>query len=95
MELAAGNALRAARSQLFDGEQIVSVLNLTVYVNAPEGYTLHSKIADFASSFLEKYTNDGISSRAAVGVSSLPRDATVEVSMIATANHVVPEAVSE
>ncbi|WP_180900315.1 RidA family protein [Martelella soudanensis] len=95
VELAAGNALRAAQSQLIENERIISILNLTVYVNAPAGYALHSKIADFASRFLEEHTNDGVPSRAAVGVSSLPGDATVEVSVIAAVGHVVPEAVSE
>jgi len=95
VELAAGNALRAAHSQLHEEEQIVSVLNLTVYVNAPAEYALHSKLADFASRFLEEHANDGVSSRAAVGVSSLPGNATVEVSMIAAVGRVVPEAVFE
>ncbi|PJO48103.1 RidA family protein [Brucella pituitosa] len=83
MELATKNALTAAKSHLVSGEQILSVLSLTVYVNAPAGYTLHSRIADFASRFMEENTNDGVSSRAAIGVSSLPGDATFEVSIIA------------
>jgi enamine deaminase RidA (YjgF/YER057c/UK114 family) len=95
VELAAGNALKAAQSQLRGEEQTISVLNLTVYVNTPEGYELHSKIADFASSFLEEHTNDGVPSRAAVGVNSLPGNATVEVSIIVAAGDVVPEAASE
>lgn len=83
MELATKNALTAVKSQLVSGEQMLSVLSLTVYINAPAGYTLHSKIADFASRFMEEHTNDGVSSRAAIGVNSLPGDATFEVSIIA------------
>lgn len=86
VELAASNALTAAKSQLASDEQIDAVLSLTVYVNASTGYTLHSKIADFASQYLEEHTKGGVPSRAAVGVSSLPGGATVELSIIAAAS---------
>ncbi|WP_094515358.1 RidA family protein [Brucella lupini] len=85
VELAAENALTAAKTQLVSGEQILAVLSLTVYVNAPAGYTLHSRVADFASMFLEEHAKGGVSSRAAIGVSSLPGGATFEVSIIAAA----------
>ncbi|MDW9364332.1 RidA family protein [Sinorhizobium meliloti] len=89
VELAAENALTAAKSQLLAGEQL-SVLSLTVYVNAPVGYTLHSRVADFASRFLEEHSNGGVSSRAAIGVSSLPGDATFEISIVAAADRCSP-----
>ena len=50
--LAAANALTAARNRLEPGEKISRVLSMTVYVNAGEGFTAHSKIADFASEYL-------------------------------------------
>ncbi|WKL39066.1 RidA family protein (plasmid) [Sinorhizobium meliloti] len=55
VELAAENSLTAAKSQLIAGEQL-AVLSLTVYVNAPVGYTRHSRIADLASRFMEEHT---------------------------------------
>ncbi|NUB28135.1 RidA family protein [Azospirillum brasilense] len=86
VELATENALQAAAAQLAIGERIVSVLNLTVYVNAPTGYTCHSQIADFASHCIESHAVEGgVPSRTAIGVSSLPGGAVVEVALIAVA----------
>lgn len=84
IELATENALQAARAQLATAEQVLSVLNLIVYINAPAGYTRHSQLADFASRLIESHLgSEGVPSRAAVGVSSLPGGAVVEVAMTA------------
>jgi enamine deaminase RidA (YjgF/YER057c/UK114 family) len=84
VELATQNAVQAALSELRCDERLASVLNLTVYVNAPIGYSRHSEIADFASFLLESVIGEGgIPSRVAVGVASLPGDAVVEVAIIA------------
>ncbi len=81
--LAAGNALTAARNRLEEGETIARVLSLTVYVNAGEGFTAHSKIADFASEYLcAELGTSGSAARAAVGAASLPGDAPVEVQIV-------------
>jgi enamine deaminase RidA (YjgF/YER057c/UK114 family) len=57
---------------------------MNVYLNAEEGFTAHAKIADFASELLiEKLGAGCIGSRAAIGVASLPSNASVEISMIA------------
>ena len=83
---AAKNALIAAENKLEQGEYIARVLSITVFVNAPEGYTKHPKIADFASEYVcQQLGQAGIGSRAAVGVASLPGDAPVEISIIAAA----------
>ncbi len=83
VELAVGNALRAAASQLRQGETISRVINMVVYVAAEDGYEAHSKIADFASDHLFSVLGDsGISSRTAVGVHSLPGGAPVEISLV-------------
>ncbi|MGB6241369.1 MAG: RidA family protein [Castellaniella sp.] len=83
VELAVGNALRAASSQLRDGERIARVLNMVVYVAAEDGYEAHSKIADFASDKLFSVLGDaGIGCRSAVGVHSLPGGAPVEISLV-------------
>lgn len=80
---AAGNALTAARNKMEDGEQIIQILSITVYVNAEEGFTKQSKIADLASDyFCEDLGDAGVGSRAAVGVASLPGNAPVEISLV-------------
>lgn len=82
--LATRNALTAARNRLAAGEQIASVPSLTVFIAAEPGFTLHSRLADFASAFLcEELGEAGIGSRAAVGVATLPGNAPVEIQLIA------------
>lgn len=81
--LAASNALTAARSRLSAGERIAAVPSLTVFVAAEAGFTLHSRLADFASAFLrEELGEAGIGSRAAVGVATLPGNAPVEIQLV-------------
>ena len=80
---AAKNALTAARNKLLPHERIGQILSITVYVNAEKEYTNQSKIADMASEYFCSELGDcGIGSRAAVGVSSLPGNAPVEISII-------------
>lgn len=82
--LAARNALAAARNRLTAGEQIVSVPSLTVFIAAEPGFTLHSRLADFASAYLRGELGEaGIGSRAAVGVATLPGNAPVEIQLVA------------
>ena len=83
---AAANALTAARNCLEEGESIVQVLSLTVYVNASPDYRTHAKIGDLASGYLfEELGDAGIGARAAIGVATLPGDAPVEIQLIAAA----------
>jgi enamine deaminase RidA (YjgF/YER057c/UK114 family) len=82
--IACSNALFAARSLLADGEKIATILSLTVYIAAESDFTSHSRLADFASQFLfSELGEQGIGSRAAVGVATLPGNAPVEVPIIA------------
>jgi enamine deaminase RidA (YjgF/YER057c/UK114 family) len=84
VEVATENAIQAASTQLEPNEQIISVLSLTVYVNAPSGYTRHSQIADLASRHIEqRIVGGGLPARVAIGVASLPGDASVEISLTA------------
>lgn len=84
--LACSNALTAARGTLEGNERIESILSVTVFVAAEAGFAAHSKLADFASSFLRsELGDDGIGSRAAVGVANLPGNAPVEIQLIAAA----------
>lgn len=80
--LAMENALAAARGQLGPTEVLCGALSLTVYVNAAPTYTEHSKVADFASSYLADQFGGVVPSRAAIGVTSLPGNAPVEIGAI-------------
>ena len=80
---AADNALTAARNQLAEGERIVRVLSMTVYVNAEEGFTSHAKIADFASDYLSEELGDASPmARVSVGVATLPGKSPVEIQLV-------------
>lgn len=84
LRLATMNALIAAQGLLNEGEKISLILQLNVFLNAEDGFLAHAKIADFASEVLiEKLGPDCIGSRAAVGVSTLPSNAPVEITIIA------------
>lgn len=84
LRLATQNALTAAENCLKKGEKISQVLMLGVYLNTDQDFTAHAKIADYASNFIvEKLGVNGLGSRAAIGVATLPSDATVEITMIA------------
>ena len=80
---AAQNALAAAQGALEAGERLLGLLSLTVYVNAPAGFQGHSRVADLASQwFYEQLGEGAICPRTAVGISSLPGDAPVELQTI-------------
>ena len=77
---AASNALVAAQNLLGEGEVILS---LSVYINAEDGFTAHSKLADFATEYLCGEIGDaGIAARAALGVATLPGNAPVEIQIV-------------
>ena len=83
---AATNALTAAKNCLKEGEKIVQVLSLTVYLNAAPDYLTHAKVGDIVSEYLYEEIGDaGIGARAAIGLATLPGDAPVEVQIIAAA----------
>ena len=83
---AASNALTAAQNCLKEGEKIVQVLSLTVYLNATDDYRTHAKIGDIVSGYLYEQLGDaGIGARSAIGLATLPGDAPVEVQIIAAA----------
>ncbi len=80
---AVSNALIAAQNMLAAGESIQQVLQLTVYVNAEQGFQKHSRLADFATDYLcGELGEAGVAARAALGIASLPGDAPVEIQMI-------------
>ena len=83
---AASNALTAAKNTLAEGEKIVQILSLTVYVNTEPDYLTHAKIGDLVSGWLYEQLGDaGIGARACVGVATLPGNAPLEVQIVAAA----------
>ena len=84
VRLATLNAITAAKACLIQGERISIILQLNVFLNAEEGFVEHAKIADYASDLIiENLGNNCIGSRAAIGVASLPSNATIEITLIA------------
>ncbi len=82
--LACSNALAATHGMLCEGERLATVLSLTVYICSEPDFTAHSKLADYASQYLRsELGHDGIGSRTAVGVATLPDNAPVEIQIIA------------
>lgn len=82
-ELACANALAATRGMLRDDEKVVSVLSLTVFIATGDDFESHSQVADFASDYLyRELGEEGVGSRVALGVASLPGDAPVEIQLI-------------
>ncbi len=80
---AAENALIAVKDTLQEHEEIKQVLLVNVYIHAEESFEAHARLADFASEYLfEQVGEIAISSRAAVGVASLPGNAPVEIQMV-------------
>ena len=80
--IAAENALAAALAALTGEQRLDRVLRMTVYVNAAPGFDQHTAVADGASRRLrELLGEDGDAARAAVGVTSLPGGACVELEL--------------
>jgi enamine deaminase RidA (YjgF/YER057c/UK114 family) len=83
--IAAANAVAAAAELLGSTGLIRRALRLTVFVNAVPGFTAHSAVADGASARLVELLGErGVVARSAIGVSSLPGGACVEVELTCT-----------
>ncbi|CDZ75283.1 endoribonuclease L-PSP [Peptoniphilus sp. ING2-D1G] len=82
---AAKNAITAIKNTLVEDEEIEAIMTMTVYINAEDDFTSHSKLADFASEYIVNELGDiAICSRTAIGVKSLPGRAPVEIQIIAS-----------
>jgi enamine deaminase RidA (YjgF/YER057c/UK114 family) len=80
--IAVSNALAAASTEVGSLDGIARALRLVVFVNAAEGFTQHSLVADAASERLVEVLGDrGVVVRTAVGVASLPGGACLEVEL--------------
>jgi enamine deaminase RidA (YjgF/YER057c/UK114 family) len=81
---AAINAIAALAEGAGGIDKIDHILRLTGYVAATSDFTEHPFVINGASElFQEVFGEDGVHSRAAIGVSSLPLGACVEIDAIA------------
>jgi enamine deaminase RidA (YjgF/YER057c/UK114 family) len=81
---AALNCLACLKSLVGDLDEIAEIAKLTGYVNCTPGYANHPAVLNGASDlFRELYGDAGAHVRAAVGVSSLPGNASVEIEIMA------------
>jgi len=82
-KLCALNVLAQAKAALGDLDRIAQLLRLSGFVNAAPGFADHPKVINGASDLMvEVLGNKGLHTRIAVGCSSLPLNAAVEVDAI-------------
>ncbi|MFT2091249.1 RidA family protein [Paraglaciecola sp. 2405UD69-4] len=76
-------ALATIKYAVGDLSNVKQVLKITGMVNATDSFTGHSKVINgFSDLFVTAFGDDGKAARAAVGMSSLPGNMSVEVSAI-------------
>lgn len=86
-QVCALNCLAAIKSVVGDLDRVVEVEKLTVFVASNPDFTAQPKIANGASELIGKIFGEaGKHVRSAVGVASLPLDASVEIEMIVRVN---------
>lgn len=82
--IAALNAVAAVRSVARSIDDIARIVKLTVYVSSAEEFNNQHKVANGASEIIGTiFADAGRHVRSAIGVSSLPLNASVEVELIA------------
>ncbi len=82
-KLCAINALSQLKMKIGDLDRIVKIVRVSGFVNSSPDFTEHAQVIDGASDFLyQVFAEKGVHTRIAVGVSSLPLDATTEIYMI-------------
>jgi enamine deaminase RidA (YjgF/YER057c/UK114 family) len=73
----------AAAGTVIDLDQLLGVVRIGVFVNSDSTFFEQPKVANAASELLiQLFGDSGRHARAAVGVSSLPLDAAVEIEMV-------------
>ena len=82
--LAIINCLSAVKSLIGSLDNIEQIVKITVFVSSADGFTNQPEAANGASELLlEIFGDQGKHARSAVGVSELPRGASVEIELIA------------
>lgn len=85
-EICALRALALLQRHLGSLDRVQAVLRINVYVQCTEDFTQHSEVADAASDLLHQVLGEaGAHTRTSVGVYQLPKNATVELDMVACA----------
>jgi enamine deaminase RidA (YjgF/YER057c/UK114 family) len=80
-------ALALLQRQLGSLERLSAILRITVFVQCGASFTQQSEVADAASDLLYFVLGErGAHSRTSVGVQQLPKNATVELDLIAAAD---------
>lgn len=83
-ELACLNAISAIKSAAGKLSKVKRILKLTCYVASSSSFTEQHIVANAASNLLVNiFGEKGKHARAAIGVESLPKDACLEISLIA------------
>lgn len=83
-ELCGLNCLSVIKNLIGNLDNIERIVKLTVFVNSSEGFTAQPLVANGASELMGKlFGENGQHVRSAVGVNELPRNAAVEIEMIA------------
>jgi enamine deaminase RidA (YjgF/YER057c/UK114 family) len=78
-------ALALLQRHLGSLERVASIPRITVYVRSASDFTQQSEVADGASDLLFAVLGQaGAHARTSVGVSQLPKGATVEIDLVAT-----------
>jgi enamine deaminase RidA (YjgF/YER057c/UK114 family) len=79
-------AVALLRRALGSLEEVRAIPKMNVYVQCSEGFTQQSEVGDAASAVLHAVFGEaGVHARTSVGVYRLPKDATVEVDLVASA----------
>ncbi|KQV86160.1 RidA family protein [Pelomonas sp. Root1237] len=78
-------ALTLLRQELGSLDRLQAVVRMTVFVHCDAGFTQHSEVADGASDLVWRVLGTaGAHTRTSVGVLQLPKNAAVELDLIAT-----------
>jgi enamine deaminase RidA (YjgF/YER057c/UK114 family) len=88
--LALLRSLKVLQDDLGSLDRIVRILKLNVYVQSAPEFTEQSAVADAASNLIcELFEERGPHARTAVGVAKLPKNASIELDLIAAINPAV------
>jgi enamine deaminase RidA (YjgF/YER057c/UK114 family) len=80
-------ALALLRQSLGDLERVKKILRINVYVQSAQDFTQQSEVADAASDVLHTVLGAaGAHTRTSIGVLQLPKNASVEIDMVAVAD---------
>jgi enamine deaminase RidA (YjgF/YER057c/UK114 family) len=77
-------ALALLQREMGTLDKVAAILRITVYVQCADHFTQQSEVADGASELLYRILGEaGAHTRTSVGVFQLPKNATVELDLVA------------